>query len=145
MIKVTYDLIVCNHKFAFLRYSSIVYSRIEMDSNSDHVENFKNIAEEVKTVKEVTDLGIEVKIENPDGEINFKTESSEEQNDSEPIQVIGEKWKNNEKSNLEIENKKIKEEFVVFEELDHKIELQDKPESQNIREINLDDLDNQVI
>ena len=54
-------------------------------------------------------------------------------------QIIGEKRKNKEKSNLE--NKKIKQEFVVFEE---KI---DNEEPQEIKEIQIgiDESNNQVI
>ena len=110
-----------------------------MEGNSDHVENFENSDEKIKFDKEVTDLEFEVKIEKTDENGKIKTEFFEEATNSEPLQIIGEKRRNKERSNLEIENKKIKEEFVVCEELD------EKKEPQEIEEINLDDLDNQVI
>ena len=46
-----------------------------------------------------------------------------------PSQIIGEKRKNQEISNLENENKKIKQEFVVFEE---------KEEPQEIKKIRIE-------
>ena len=83
---------------------------------------------------EITDL--ELKIEISSETENIKSEVFEEKNNSEPLQVIGEKRKNDESSNLE--NKKLKEEFVVFEESDH------KHEPRETEEINLDDFNNQV-
>ena len=114
-----------------------------MEVNSDHVENFENMDEKIKFDDEITDLEHEVKIEKTDETGKIKAEFFEDANNSEPLQIIGEKRKNRERSNLEIENKKIKEEFVVYEELDEKQEL--KPEPQEIEEINPDDFDNQVI
>ena len=83
--------------------------------------------------KFIRDLELEIKIEKLDQKGNVKTKIFEEKNIPEPHQIIGEKRKNQEISNFQNENKKIKEEFVVFEESDHKQE-----------EINQDDLNNQV-
>ena len=97
-----------------------------MDLNSDQAEMSEKII----------DLDLEIKIEE---KVNIKTEVIEETNNSERHQIIGEKRKNQERSNSENENKKIKEEFVVFEESDY------EREPQEIRELNFDDLNNQVI
>ena len=109
-----------------------------MNAQADTVEIFEKMDREIKSDEEITDLELEIKIENPHEKVNIKTEVFEETNNSEPIEIIGEKRHfNDEKSNLE--NKKIKEEFVAFEELDY------KEEPDNITEILLDDLNNQVI
>jgi hypothetical protein len=101
-----------------------------MEVNSDHVELIERMDEEVYSGEEITDLELGVKIEQHDEIENIKTENFEEKNYSEiKIQIIGEKRKNHEEKNLEIEPKKIKEEFVVFEELD---------DEQEIEEINFD-------
>ena len=115
-----------------------------MKVNSDQIEIFRKI-EEVKCDEEITDLELDVKIENSDEQGNIKTEVFEEKNYSEPFQIVGEKRKNHEKANLENESKKIKEEFVVFEEFDDQQETLVKQEPQEINEIYLDDLNNQVI
>ena len=112
-----------------------------MGVNSDQVDIFEKI-EEVKCDEEITDLELDVKIENSDEQGNIKTEVFEE-NKFEHIQTIGKKRKNRERSNFENENKKIKEEFVVFNELDD--QQCPKQEPREIKEINLDDLNNQVI
>ena len=115
-----------------------------MSVNSDQVDIFEKI-EEVKCDEEITDLELDVKIEKSDEQGNIKTEVFEENNYSEPFQIIGKKRKNQERSNLENESKKIKEEFVVFEEFDDQQETLVKQEPQEIKEIYLDDLNNQVI
>ena len=116
-----------------------------MKVNSDQIEIFRKI-EEVKCDEEITDLELDVKIENSDEQGNIKSEVFEEENQFEHIQTIfnhiqtiGQKRKIQEPSNLKNENKKIKEEFVVFEEIDEK----EKP--QEIKEIHFDDSNNQVI
>ena len=85
-----------------------------MDVNSDHIEIVQKIDEKVKS--EITDLELEVKIEKTDETGKIKIEVFEEENNSEALQIIGEKRKSQERSDLENENKKIKEEFVIFEE-----------------------------
>ena len=105
-----------------------------MDFNSDHAEILEKIDEDLDSDEKKADLGLEIKIEE-----NIKIEVIEKTNNSEPHQIIGEKRKNDEISTLENEHKKIKEEFVVFEESDY------KQEPQFIEEINLDDSKNQVI
>ena len=97
-----------------------------MDLNSDQAEMSEKII----------DLDLEIKIEEKG---NIKTEVIEETNNSERHQIIGEKRKNQERLTSENENKKIKEEFVVFEESDY------KQEHQEIEELNLNDLNKQVI
>ena len=93
-----------------------------MNANSDPVEFLEKMDEEIKSY-----------------EGNIKTEV-EETNNYEPPQRIREKRHFNEKkSDLENQNKKIKEEFVVFEELDY------KQQPEEINEIHFDDLNNQVI
>jgi macrodomain Ter protein organizer (MatP/YcbG family) len=93
---------------------------------------------EIKSDEEITDLELEIKIEKSDEKVNIKTEVTEETINSKLIQIIGEKRHFNvEISNLE--NKRIKEEFVVFEEFDY------KKEPQKITDIIFDDLNNQVI
>jgi hypothetical protein len=79
---------------------------------------------------------LEVKIENPDEVGNIKTEVFEEKNYFEPLQIIGEKRKNTESSNLE--NKKIKEEFELEK-------LSDRQEPQDTKEISHDAWNNEVI
>jgi hypothetical protein len=110
-----------------------------MEVGLDRVKLFDIIDEEIQYDDVMTDFNLEVKIENLNEKVNIKTEVFEGENYSEPLQIIGEKRKNTERSNLENENKKIKEEFVVFEESDY------KQEPQEIVEINLSDLNNQVI
>ena len=109
-----------------------------MDVKTENVDFIKNTNQEDYThhplKEEMTDLDLEVKIEKLDKEEYIKTEVVKEIVFSKPFQIIGEKRKNEEMSNLE--NKKIKEEFVVFEEIDEK----EKPQ-----EIHLDDSNNQVI
>ena len=78
-----------------------------MDFKTENVD----FSEEVDSGEEV----LELKIEKLDEEGFIKTEVFQ---DFQPIQIIGEKRKNKEISNLE--NKKIKEEFVVFEEIEEK-------------------------
>ena len=119
--------------------------RIETEVYSEHIKHFENMNEEIYPGKEITDLALEIKIEKTDEERNIKTEVLEETNYSELLQIIGEKRKNQERSNLENESKKIKEEFVVFEEFDDQQETLVKQEPQEIKEIYLDDLNNQVI
>ena len=109
-----------------------------MSVNSDQVDIFEKI-EEVKSDEEITDLELDVKIENSDEQGNIKTEVFEE-NKFEHIQTIGKKRKNRERSNFENENKKIKEEFVVFEESDEQ-----RFPKQEIEEINPNYLNNLVI
>jgi hypothetical protein len=116
--------------------STLIHFRIEMDIDSDQVETVRKI-EEVKSDEEITDLELNVKIEKSGEKGSIKTEVFEEKNDLEPLQIIGEKRKNQEKSNLENETKK-KEEYGVFEDLDY------QEEPQEIQEIDIDDLDNQV-
>ena len=111
-----------------------------MEGNSDHVKNLGEIKEEFKSDLEITDLELEVKIEITPENHNIKTELFKEENNFESVQITGEKRKNKELSNLE--NKKIKEEFLLFQELDDKHET--TQESQEIKEINLEDLNNQV-
>ena len=101
-----------------------------MEINSDNVE----IIEEVDSCEGITDLELEIEVKT-----NIKTEVFDETNNADPHQIIGKKRKNNERSNLEIENKKIKDEFVLLEETDY------KKEPQEIEELYLDDLNNQVI
>jgi hypothetical protein len=98
-----------------------------MDVNSENVDFIEKLDKEVYACGDITDLDLEIKIETLDGERNIKTEVLDEKTN------IGEKRKNKEKSNLE--NKKIKQEFVVFEE---------KEEPQEIQ-IGINDLNNQVI
>jgi hypothetical protein len=117
------DIIYLTHFFIHFRIKMYVYS--------DTVKEMKNDAA-------MTDFELEVKIEKRDEKGDIKTEVFEE-NNSASFQIIGEKRKNTERSYLENENKKIKEEFVIFEELDYKLE------SQEIVEINLGVLNNQVI
>jgi flagellar biosynthesis GTPase FlhF len=111
--------------------------RLEMNVNSAHIEKLEKMDEEFEPEEEITDLDLEVKIEESDENRYIKTEVSDEINNSE--QIIGEKRKNKEKPNLENENKRVKEKFVLFEEID------DKQEPQEIKEINNDDLNNQVV
>jgi hypothetical protein len=118
----------------------LIYFRIEMEVNSDHIENFESMNEKIKSDDKIIELELEVKIEKMDETGKIKTEFFEERNISEPLQIVGEKQKNRKRSNLEIENKKIKEEFVVYGELDDKLEPKPEPE-----EINFHDLFNQVI
>ena len=109
-----------------------------MDFKTENVDFIENTNKENYTdnplKEEMTDLDLEVKIEKLDKEGYIKTEVIQEIVFSKPIQIIGEKRKNEEMSNLE--NKKIKEEFVVFEEIDEK----EKPQG-----IHFDDSNNQVI
>ena len=116
--------------------STLIHFRIEMDIDSDQVETVRKI-EEVKSDEEITDLELNVKIEKSGEKGSIKTEVFEEKNYLEPLQIIGEKRKNQEKSNLENETKK-KEEYGLFEDLDY------QEEPQEIQEIDIDDLDNQV-
>ena len=111
--------------------------RLEMNVNSAQIEKLEKMDEEFEPEEEITDLDLEVKIEESDENRYIKTEVSDEINNSE--QIIGEKRKNKEKPNLENENKRVKEEFVLFEEID------DKQEPQEIKKINNDDLNNQVV
>jgi hypothetical protein len=106
-----------------------------MEVNSDHFEIIEKTDEEVYSGEEISYPDVEVKTE-PHDEIEII--NTEEVNNSEPFQFIGEKRKNQETSNSENENKKIKEEFVVFEELDY------KQEPEEIEEINLGAFNNQV-
>ena len=103
-----------------------------MEVYSDQVEVLKKKDEKIKS-EEITDLELEVKIEETNGEEKIKSEFFEERNYSEPIQIIGEKRKNREISNLKHKNKKLKEEFDLFEELDDKQALQDKQENEKIK------------
>ena len=106
-----------------------------MDVYSENVDFIERRNKEV--YKDITDLDLEVKIEKLDKERNIKTEVFEE-NKFIPFQIIEEKRKNKEISNLVNENKKIKQELVLFEEID------DKEESQEIR-MEIDDSNKQVI
>jgi phosphotransferase system IIA component len=105
-----------------------------MEINSDSVEIIEKMDEEVNSGDEITDLELKIKKEEIE---NVKTEVIP--NNSEPHQIIGGKRKNKERSNLQNENKKIKDEFVVLEESDY------KQEPTEIEELNLDDFNNQVI
>ena len=111
-----------------------------MDFKTENVDFIENTNKENYTdnplKEEMTDLDLEVKIEKLDKERNIKTEVFEE-NKFMSFQIIGEKRKNQEISNLENENKKIKQELVLFEEID------DKEESQEIR-MEIDDSNKQV-
>jgi protein tyrosine/serine phosphatase len=100
-----------------------------MEVNQDPVE--------LKFDEEIPDLELVIKIEKVDDEKNIKTEFSEQKNNFKPLQIIGEKRKNQEISNLD--DKKIKEEVGVFEELDYNQELH------KINENNFCDFNNQVI
>ena len=114
-----------------------MHFRIGMEVCSDNVKNLENIDEEVKSDEGITDFELEVKIENLDEKENIKTELFEEKNNSEYLQIIGEKRKNKEK--FDFENKKIKEEYVEFVEIDNKQEFQET------QSISPGDLTNQVI
>jgi hypothetical protein len=114
-----------------------MHFRIGMEVCSDNVKNLENIDEEVKSDEDITDFELEVKIENLDEKENIKTELFEEKNNSEYLQIIGEKRKNKEK--FDFENKKIKEEYVEFVEIDNKQEFQET------QSISPGDLTNQVI
>ena len=116
-----------------------IHFRIKMEVNSDHVEIFESMNEKIKSDGVITDLELEVKIEETDETGKIKTKVFEETDYSELVQIIGEKRKSQERSNLENEDKKIKEEFVVYEELDN------KQEPQEVEEINNDGFDYQVI
>ena len=83
-----------------------------MDGNLDHLEIFEKMDEKVYPGEEITDLEIEVKIEKLDETANIKSEVCEETNNSEPLQIIGEKRKNQETSNLEDETKKLKKNLL---------------------------------
>ena len=115
-----------------LKFDSLNF-RTEMEVNANQIEKTDEV---IKTEEEITDLDLEIKIEKSDRKGNVKTEIFEEKSIPEPHQIIGEKRKNQEISNFENENKKIKGEFVVFEESDH----EQKPD-----EMNQDDLNSQVI
>ena len=106
-----------------------------MEVSSDQVEIIEEIDEEVYSGEEVSFHDPEIKTEVHDEE-NIKNEGFEVRNNSEHLKIIGEKRKNQETANSE--NKKIKEEFVVFEESDY------KQEPQEIEEIHLSDLNTQV-
>ena len=106
-----------------------------MDLNSDNVE----IVEEMEEVYSGEDLVLELKIEKLDEEENIKTEVFKEPNNSESFQISGEKRKNEERSNLENEIKKNKEEFAVFIE-----ESDCKQEPQETEKLNRDDVNNKV-
>ena len=101
----------------------------------NHLENVDFIEKEVYAFGDITDLDLEIKTEKFDEERNIKTEVFEEKNTM-SFQIIGEKRKNEEISNSNNANKKIKEEIVVFEEID---------EPQDIKINNIDDSNNQVI
>jgi hypothetical protein len=107
-----------------------------MEFFPDYIEIVEKMDGEVKS--EITDLELEVKIEKSDENEHMKTEVFEKKNNYERFQITGEKRKNQELSDLEIENKKIKEEYVEFEEIDN------KQGSQATKDINLEDLKNQV-
>ena len=108
-----------------------------MEVNSDLVEISEKINREVYSDERITDLELEVKIETIEEIGIFKTEACEEKNNPEYLQIIGQKRKNNEL--LDTENKKIKEECILFEEFDYKQEVQET------QDVNLSDLNNQVI
>ena len=91
-------------------------------------------SENVEFHEEITDLEVKIELSGKTG--NIKNEVFEEIKNSDSFRIVGEKRKNEEK--LILENKKIKDEFVVFEESDY------KQEPQTIEEPNLDDLNNQV-
>ena len=109
---------------------------MEMEVNPNQVEYFEKMDDEIKSEEEITDLELDVKIENLE-KGNIKTEFFEEKQYYESFQIIGEKRKNQEISNLE--NKKIKEELIVFEELDDQIKFEE------LEEIDLDSLNNEVL
>jgi hypothetical protein len=133
-----------NHEFRVipnLLISTLIHFRIEMEVNSSHVENFRKI-EEVKSDEEITDVELDIKIEKSDEQGKIKTEVFEENNYSEPLQIIGEKRKHRERANLENKSRKFKKEFVVLEELDDQQEPNQEPE--DIQEISLYDSEDQV-
>ena len=107
-----------------------------MDLNSDQAEIFEEIDVDLDSTEKITDLDLEIKIEVKG---NIKTGVIEETNNSGRHQIIGEKRKNQERSNSENRNKKIKEEFVDLEESDY------KQEPQEVEDLNLCDSNNQVI
>jgi hypothetical protein len=109
-----------------LTYNHFRMNQVEISETKD----------EVKSVEEITDLELEVKVEKFDETGDITTEVFEKMNNSGSLKIIGEKRKNKE---LYSENKKIKQEFVVFEESGY------KQEPQEIKEINLGYLNNQVI
>jgi hypothetical protein len=82
-----------------------------MEVYSDQITILKKTDEIIYSEKEIADFELAGKIEESDKKGNVKTEVFEEINNSEPLQIIGEKRENQESSNLE--NKKTKEEFVV--------------------------------
>ena len=105
-----------------------------MEINSENVKIVEKTNQEVEFHEEITDLEVKIELSSQTG--NIKTEVFEEIKKSDSFRIVGEKRKNEEK--LILENKKIKDEFVVFEESDY------KQEPQEIEELNLDDLNNQV-
>jgi ribosomal 30S subunit maturation factor RimM len=111
-----------------------------MDVDSENVDFIEKLDKEVYACGGITDLDLQIKIEKLDEKRNIKTEVFDEKNIM-PSQIIREKRKNEEISNLENENKKIKQEFVEFEEKDDKEEHQ---EIKGIR-IEIDESNNQVI
>jgi hypothetical protein len=100
-----------------------------MGLNSDQDEIF----EEIKSDNEITYLEPDIKIENPNERGYIKNEVFEENNIYASLEIIGEKRKNQETANLEIKNKRIKDELGY------------KQEPQMIEEINFDDLNTEVI
>ena len=124
------------HESYNLLVQIFIHFRIEMEVNSDQVVIIEKMDEEVYSGKESSYHELEVKTEPHDKIENINNEVFEDTS-YEPPQIIGEKRKNIKLSASE--NKKIKEEFVVFEESDY------KEEPQEIEEINLGDLNNQVI
>jgi hypothetical protein len=107
-----------------------------MEHKSDHFEIIKKNGEKVYSGEVMSFSDLELKTEPHDEIGTIHTEIFEKQNNSELLQIIGEKRKNKEKSYLENGTRKIKEEFVVFEESDYK---------QEIEEIQLDNQVNKII
>jgi hypothetical protein len=99
--------------------------RIEMDVDSENVDFIEKVDKEVYACGDITDLDLEIKMEKLDEERNIKTEVFDEKNIM-PSEIIGEKRKNKEILNLENENKKIKQEFVEFEEKNDNEKPQDR-------------------
>jgi hypothetical protein len=107
-----------------------------MDFNSELFKILEKSDKQMQNDETITNF--EVIIDKTEENSDIKTEVFEE-NNSEPLEIIGEKRKNTERSNLGNGNKKVKEEFVVFEEFD------DKQEDQAILELNSGGLNNQVL
>ena len=76
-----------------------------MEVTLDDVEISERMDEEVNSGEKITDLELEIKIEKIE---TIKTEIFKAKNKFESFEIIGDKRKNQETSNLEDENKKLK-------------------------------------